>query len=302
MADQNQAAYFFRQMQLIRRVEETLLSLFSQGKIRGTVHTCIGQESTAVGVVGALDKERDVIFSNHRAHGHYIAYGGDITRLIAEVAGKPMGLCGGIGGTQHLHDRNFYTNGIQGGMVPIAVGSAAAEKHRGTGAVTVVFLGDGTLGEGVVYESMNIAALWQLPILFVVDNNQYAQSTPVVLEQAGDLSTRAASFGIASATVSAEAYDPFHVYEAAVKAVTFVRKEVAPFYLLLNSYRLGPHSKGDDHRDPAEIARHAARDPLVRLRETLPAAARQAIEEDVERQLASALTQVFARDEQGGAS
>ena len=300
MDDQNQAVFFYRQMQLIRRVEETLLALFSQGKIRGTVHTCIGQESTAVGVVGALDKERDVIFSNHRAHGHYIAYGGDITRLIAEVAGKPFGLCGGIGGTQHLHDRNFYTNGIQGGMVPIAVGSAAAEKHRGTGAVTVVFLGDGTLGEGVVYESMNIAALWQLPILFVVDNNQYAQSTPVFLEQAGDLATRAASFGIASASVPAEAYDPFHVYEAAVEAVTYVRREVAPFYLLLHSYRLGPHSKGDDHRDPAEIAQYAARDPLVRLRETLPEVQRQTIDEDVERQLASALAQVFAQDEKGG--
>ena len=301
MADQTQAAFFYHQMQLIRRVEETLLSLFSQGKIRGTVHTCIGQESTAVGVVGALDKERDVIFSNHRAHGHYIAYGGDITRLIAEVAGKPSGLCGGIGGTQHLHDRNFYTNGIQGGMVPIAVGSAAAEKHRGTGAVTVVFLGDGTLGEGVVYESMNIAALWQLPVLFVVDNNQYAQSTPVSLGQAGDLATRAASFGIASVSIPAEAYDPFRVYQAAQEAVAYVRNEVAPFYLLLNSYRLGPHSKGDDHRDPAEIAQYAARDPLVRLRETLPEAQRQALDEDVERQLASALALVFAQEDEGGA-
>ena len=263
LARQELAERFYRQMQTIRRVEETLLALFAQGKIRGTVHTCIGQESTAVGVVNALDGEKDVIFSNHRAHGHFIVYSDEVTGLIAEVAGKPTGVCGGIGGTQHLHYRNFYTNGIQGGIVPIAAGSAAAEKHRKTGAITVVFLGDGTMGEGVVYETMNIAALWELPVLFVVDNNQYAQSTPVARAQAGDLSTRAASFGIRSGEVPAEAYDPFSVFEAAQEAVAYVRTASAPYYLLLNSYRLAPHSKGDDHRDPAEIERHRQQDPLL---------------------------------------
>jgi TPP-dependent pyruvate/acetoin dehydrogenase alpha subunit len=288
------AELFYRQMQTIRRVEETLLSLFSQGKIRGTVHTCIGQETTAVGVINALDREKDVIFSNHRAHGHFIAYSDEVTGLIAEVAGKSSGVCGGIGGTQHLHYRNFYTNGIQGGIAPIAAGSAAAEKHRKTGAIAVVFLGDGTMGEGVVYETINIAALWQLPLLFVVDNNQYAQSTPVARAQAGDLSTRAATFGIRSGVVKADEYNPFTVYEMARKAVAYVREESAPYYLLLNSYRLAPHSKGDDHRDPVEIERHRQQDPLIRLGETLPPQRRNAIDDAIERRLTETLARIFA--------
>ncbi len=291
---QNLTETFYRQMQTIRRVEETLLKLFSQGKIRGTVHTCLGQEATAVGVINALDRQRDVIFSNHRAHGHFIAYGDDVAGLIAEVAGKSSGVCGGLGGTQHLHQRNFYTNGIQGGIVPVATGAAAAEKRKGSGAITVVFLGDGTMGEGVVYESFNIAALWNLPILFVVDNNQYAQTTPVIRAQAGRLQDRAVPFGIKTGVVAAEDYDVFSVYQAARRAVTYVRDQSAPYYLLLNSYRLGPHSKGDDHRDESEIARHWQNDPLARLAEQLPPARRQAIDAAIEQRLQTILTAIFA--------
>ncbi len=287
------AETFYRQMQTIRRVEETLLKLFSQGKIRGTVHTCLGQEATAAGVINALDRTRDVIFSNHRAHGHFIAYSDDITGLIAEVAGKTSGVCGGIGGTQHLHYQNFYTNGIQGGIVPVAVGSAAAEKKRGSGAITVVFLGDGTMGEGIVYESFNIAALWRLPILFIVDNNQYAQSTPVSRAQAGRLQDRAASFGIESGGVDAEAYDVFTVFEAARQAAAYVRSHSAPYYLLLNSYRLGPHSKGDDFREKSEIARHWQKDPLTKLADQLPPHRRAAIDEAIESRLAATLADIF---------
>jgi TPP-dependent pyruvate/acetoin dehydrogenase alpha subunit len=293
LSPENLAETFYRQMQTIRRVEETLLKLFSQGKIRGTVHTCLGQEATAAGVINALDRERDVIFSNHRAHGHFIAYSDDVTSLIAEVAGKPSGVCGGIGGTQHLHQRNFYTNGIQGGIAPVATGSAAAEKKRGSGAITVVFLGDGTMGEGIVYESFNIAALWQLPILFVVDNNQYAQSTPVTRAQAGRLQDRAAPFGIESGVVDAEAYDVFAVFEAARRAVDYVRNHSAPYYLLLNSYRLGPHSKGDDFRAESEIARHWQKDPLTQLAGQLPPRQREAIDEAIENRLAAILAAIF---------
>ncbi len=286
-------ATFYQQMRTIRRVEETLLQLFSQGKIRGTVHTCLGQEATAVGVIAALDRKKDVIFSNHRAHGHFLAYSDDITGLIAEVAGLPQGICGGIGGTQHLHKNNFYTNGIQGGMTPIAVGSAAAEKHRGTNAVTVIFLGDGTMGEGIVYESFNIAALWQLPILFVVDNNQYAQSTPVARAQAGQLSQRATPFGIRSHEISARDYNIFNIYTAAQNAIDYVRTRQKPYYLLLNSYRLGPHSKGDDFRDPAEIASHWQTDPLALLADQLPAPQRRQIEQNIEQRLQTIQHQLF---------
>ena len=127
IGEREEAARYYRQMLTIRRVEETLLALFSQGKVRGTVHTSIGQEACAVGVIDAVDVDKDIIFSNHRAHGHFLAYCDDVEGLIAEVTGHPAGVCGGIGGTQHLHKRNLYTNGIQGGMVPNAVGSAVAE-------------------------------------------------------------------------------------------------------------------------------------------------------------------------------
>ena len=157
------------------------------------------------------------------------------------------------------------------------------------------------MGEGVVYETMNIAALWELPVLFVVDNNQYAQSTPVAQAQAGDLATRATSFGIRSGVVPAAAYDPFSVFAAAQEAVAYVRTASAPYYLLLNSYRLAPHSKGDDYRDPAEIEQHRQQDPLLRLGATLPPQRRAAIDTAIAHRLAESLAQVFAdNDEKGG--
>ncbi|HEY52541.1 MAG TPA: thiamine pyrophosphate-dependent dehydrogenase E1 component subunit alpha, partial [Caldilineae bacterium] len=251
IGEREEAARYYRQMLTIRRVEETLLALFSQGKVRGTVHTSIGQEACAVGVIDAIDVDKDIIFSNHRAHGHFLAYCDDVEGLIAEVTGHPAGVCGGIGGTQHLHKRNLYTNGIQGGMVPNAVGSAVAEKHKGTGAITLVFIGDGTLGQGVVYESFNIAALWSAPVLFVVENNQYAQSTPYTLEHAGRLTERASPFGIRSHAIRAD--DVFSVRDAAREAVAYVREQCAPYFLHLETYRLAAHSKGDDLRPQEEI-------------------------------------------------
>ena len=168
----------YETMALIRAVETSLLDLFGKGKLRGTVHTGIGQEAIAAGVLAALDLERDVICSNHRGHGHYLAYCGDAKGLIAEVMGLPVGVCRGVGGSQHLHKRNFYSNGILGGMAPVSVGMALAEKTSKSGAVVVQFAGDGALAEGAFYESFNIAALWKLPYMLVVEDNGYAQSTP----------------------------------------------------------------------------------------------------------------------------
>ena len=183
-------------MFFIRRFEETLLDLFSLGKLVGTTHTYIGQEANAVGVIDHLDPDVDTIFSNHRCHGHYLAFTDDAFGLLCEVMGKAPGVCGGKGGSQHLCKGNFYSNGVLGSIVPVATGIALAEKRKGTGAVSTVFLGDGTLGEGVTYESLNIASLWQLPVLFVVENNHYAQSTPVELELAGSIAARGAAFGV----------------------------------------------------------------------------------------------------------
>jgi 2-oxoisovalerate dehydrogenase E1 component len=252
-------------MLLIRAVEERLLALFSEGKLFGTTHTCIGQETCAVAVLGALDLTRDIVFSSHRCHGHFLMYTGDPDSLIAEIMGRRTGTCGGRGGSQHLCVRNFHSNGVQGGIVPVATGVALAEQRKGSGAVTVCFLGDGTLGEGVLYEALNMAALWRAPILFVLEHNRYAQSTPTAITTAGDVVARAAAFGIATDRRAAE--DPVALSAHLREVVARVRSAGAPFFQVLDTYRLAAHSKGDDDRDPEEIAAHRRTDPLVQLRD-----------------------------------
>lgn len=261
----NQARAFYRTMKVIASVEQTLLDLFSKGLLSGTVHTCLGQEATAAGVVGALDLARDIVFSNHRCHGHYLAYCGDVEGLIAEVMGRATGTCAGIGGSQHLQRDNFYSNGILGGIVPVATGMALAEKSKGSGAIACVFIGDGAMAEGAVYESFNMAALWSLPILFVVEDNGYAQSTPKRLEQAGELRNRGQGWNIP--TLCADGRDVMAVHSAAKQATAAIRTGQGPRILYLETYRLAPHSKGDDFRDRAEIEAARARQPLVRLRD-----------------------------------
>ncbi|HSP96643.1 MAG TPA: thiamine pyrophosphate-dependent enzyme [Candidatus Dormibacteraeota bacterium] len=251
-------------MLLIRAVEERLLSLFAEGKLFGTTHTCIGQETCAVAVIGALDRARDVIFSSHRCHGHYLMYTDAPEPLFAEIMGRRTGICGGRGGSQHLCVDNFHSNGVQGGIVPIATGVALAEQRAGSGAVTVCFLGDGTLGEGVIYEAFNMAALWRAPILFVLEHNRYAQSTPTERTTAGDVAARAAAFGIATDRRPAD--DPVALTAHMREVVARVRRGDGPFFQVLDTYRLAAHSKGDDDRDAAELAAHRADDPLLRLR------------------------------------
>jgi acetoin:2,6-dichlorophenolindophenol oxidoreductase subunit alpha len=188
-------AELYRLLYRIRRFEETVLENFSRGVFFGTTHTYLGQEANAVGVISQLEPQ-DIVFSSHRCHGHFLAYSGDPHLLFAELMGKASGVCAGRGGSQHLHWRNFYSNGVQGGIVPVAVGMALAEKFKGSMALTVAFLGDGTLGEGVVYEALNMASLWQAPILFVLENNRIAQTTPVELALAGNMVERFTAFGI----------------------------------------------------------------------------------------------------------
>jgi 2-oxoisovalerate dehydrogenase E1 component len=255
------------QMLLIRTVEERLLALFAEGKLFGTTHTCIGQETCAVAVIGALDRERDIVFSTHRCHGHFLAYSDDPEALLAEIMGRQTGVCGGRGGSQHLCRRNFYSNGVQGGIVPVATGIALAEKRKRSGAVTVCFLGDGTLGEGVIYESFNMAALWQVPILFVLEHNRYAQSTPTHLTTAGEVTARAAAFGIRTDRRPADNAVALTAHLAGV--VEDVRRGNGPFFQVLDTYRLAAHSKGDDDRSAEELEAHWRNDPLARLRACL---------------------------------
>jgi TPP-dependent pyruvate/acetoin dehydrogenase alpha subunit len=274
----------YEQMVLIRRFEETLLDLFSEGKLTGTTHTYIGQEADAVGVIAHLDPERDVVFSNHRCHGHYIAFTGDLFGLLSEVMGRATGTCGGKGGSQHLHRGNFYSNGVQGSIIPVSTGIALAEKAKGTGAVTTVFIGDGTLGQGALYECLNMASLWSLPLLFVVEDNAYAQTTPKQLAVAGDIPARAAAFGIETAEL--DTTDVTEIHAAAEKAIGYVRETGRPFFLVLHTYRFSPHSKGDDFREATEIEERRARDPLLVAGARLDDDARARIETTVERLIA----------------
>lgn len=278
----------YRTMLLIRRFEERLLAEFSTGKLVGTTHTYIGQEANAAGIFAVADPD-DVVFSNHRCHGHFLAYGGDPYRLAAELMGKASGLVGGRGGSQHIHWRNFYSNGIQGGIVPVATGMALAEKVAKTGKIALAFLGDGTLGEGAVYESLNIASLWNLPILFVVENNRYAQTTPVEQAVAGTIAGRFTALGIPA--WERDTSDVLEVRAAAAEVTESVRRDGRPVGLILHTYRFSAHSKGDDVRDPAEIARAREKDPLIVHGARLTGAERQ----QAEAETAALINDAFAR-------
>lgn len=247
---------------LIRRTEEQLLRLFSQGKLFGTVHTCIGQEFVGVSVARALRPE-DTLFSNHRGHGHFLAYCDDVTGLIGEVMGRSIGVCAGRGGSQHLHRDNYYSNGIQGGIVPVATGLGLGHKLRRTSGISVVFIGDGTLGQGSVYESMNIASKWRLPLLIVCENNLFAQSTSQSQTLAGDICLRARAFGIE--TARSDTWNWPGLFETMRECAARVRETGRPIFHRVDTFRLKAHSKGDDNRPPDYVEAHLRRDPLHAL-------------------------------------
>ncbi len=273
----NQTLY--RTLYLIRRFEETVLDRFPSGVFYGTTHTYLGQEADAVGVLTHLHAG-DVVFSNHRCHGHFLAYGGDPRRLFAELMGKATGVCAGRGGSQHLHWKDFYSNGVQGGIVPIATGMALAEKLKGSGAVTLAFLGDGTLGEGVICEALNMASLWAAPILFVLENNHIAQTTPVEQGVAGDIPARFTAFGIPAQHLDSS--DVCEILPVASELLEGVRTNGRPHALILDTCRFGPHSKGDDTRSPQEIdLLKQTRDPVSIHGTRLSRDERHAIEAEV---------------------
>ncbi len=255
----NQTLY--RRLFLIRCFEETVLDNFSKGVFPGTTHTYLGQEANAVGVLSHLT-QNDIVFSNHRAHGHFLAYGGEPHLLFAELMGRSTGVCGGRGGSQHLHWKNFYSNGIQGGIVPIATGMALAEKRKGSNTIVIAFLGDGTLGEGVVYEAFNLASKWQAPILYVLENNRIAQTTPINMSLAGSITARFSAFGIPYCEV--ESSDVLVLSPLAEKWIRYVRQTQSPAALIIHTHRFGPHSKGDDTRPADLIAELRTRyDPIL---------------------------------------
>jgi acetoin:2,6-dichlorophenolindophenol oxidoreductase subunit alpha len=257
--DEAKPLRLYRRMFLIRRFEETLLELFSEGALNGTTHCCIGQEANAVGILEHVTPG-DHVFSNHRCHGHYLAHTGDVFGLLAEIMGKAAGVCGGIGGSQHIGAPGFKSNGIQGGIVPAAAGIALAQKLRGGDRFSLVFIGDGTLGEGVVYETLNLAALWQLPLWIVLEDNGWAQSTPLQHNLAGNMATRFAAFGIPVEEL--DSTDVSEIDRLAEKTAVELRRTRGPRASILHTYRLCHHSKSDDNRPPAEVAARWEREPL----------------------------------------
>ena len=247
---------------LIRRLEEKLLQLFSKGKITGTVHTCIGQELIGACLAKNLNKN-DYIVSNHRGHGHYIACTGDIKGLLAEVMGKKTGVCQGMGGSQHILAHNYISNGIQGGMSPIAAGIALAYQIKKKKDIVVAFIGDGTLGQGVLYETLNICGLWHLPLLFILENNGYAQSTSMRQSFCGSIKKRIEGFGIQY--INTDTWDIKSLTSKITTAVNIVKNNQTPCLLEVETYRLKSHSKGDDNRDEKEIIHYLQKDILTQI-------------------------------------
>jgi TPP-dependent pyruvate/acetoin dehydrogenase alpha subunit len=283
---------YFRDMLRIRRFEETVLEEFKRGVFSGTTHTSIGQEADAVGVIRQLLPD-DIILTNHRCHGHFLAYGGDMRALFAELMGRQTGICGGRGGSQHIHYKNLYSNGVQGGIVPIAVGMALAEKQKKSEAAVVVFIGDGTLGEGVIYEAFNMASLWSAPLLIVVENNHIAQTTPTEYALAGDIRMRFQAFGIPALEL-----DTSSVMEIAGNTFQLMREvheDYAPRALILNTQRFGPHSKGDDTRSEQVVALlKEQQDPITLMEKQLSSASVSSIRAEVEQQVKIAFETALA--------
>jgi len=260
---------------LIRLTEQLLLELFSKGLLSGTTHTCIGQELCQMSVVRALDDPDDVVLSNHRNHGHFLTYSGAFEALVCEVMGRESGVCGGIGGSQHIAYRHFHSNGVQAGMTAIGAGLALARRMRSSKAIVSCFIGDGTLGEGLLYESLNLASVWKAPMLFVVENNGIAQTTPTAGTIGGTIRARGEAFGLRTWELDDSDAEFLDKVDAVVRGV---RESRAPGFLVIHTRRLGPHSKGDDLRDAAEMDAIRARDPLARLGARLGDAVRSGIE------------------------
>jgi len=261
-----------RQMIRIRCFEDKCAELYTQEKIRGFLHLYDGEEAIAVGVIPVLEK-RDRIVATYREHGHALVRGVPMTAVMAEMYGKQEGCSHGRGGSMHLFDKatNFHGgNAIVGGGLPLSVGLALAEKMQGNDVVTVCFFGEGAVAEGEFHESLNLAALWSLPVLFVCENNLYAMGTALALSESEmDIQRKAACYRIPAEAV--DGMDVVAVEAAARRAVHTVRETHKPYFLECRTYRLRPHSMFDPqlYRDKAEVEKWRPHEPIVRFKEWL---------------------------------
>jgi pyruvate dehydrogenase E1 component alpha subunit len=264
---------FLREMLLIRRFEEKVEERFRAGDLSGFLHVAIGQEAIAVGVCRALE-DGDVISSTHRAHAHTLAKGTHPNEVMAEMYGKVEGCSHGYGGSMHLYDvarGNLGANAVVGGGLPAMVGAGLAFKLRGEPRVSVPFFGDGATNIGTFHESLNLAQLWQLPVVFVCENNGFAESTPAWQQlPIEDLSQRAVAYGMHTITVDGQ--DVEAVYQAAKKATAYARDGKGPVFLLARTYRLTGHYVGDPqvYRSKDEFRQtQATQDPVIKLKDAI---------------------------------
>jgi pyruvate dehydrogenase E1 component alpha subunit len=244
-----QHLHMYRQMAKIRAFEEQVNELYKGAKMPGLAHLYVGEEGVAVGVCEALRRD-DVITSTHRGHGHCLAKGAAVDRMFAELLGKEAGYCRGKGGSMHIADQdtgNLGANAIVGGSAGIATGAALSAKMRGTDQVAVCFFGDGALGQGLLYESMNMAALWSLPVIYVCENNLYGEYTPCGETIAGEILGRATAFGIPAESVDGQ--DVVAVNATMRRLVERARRGEGPSFLEAKTYRYYGHHVGDVNRE-----------------------------------------------------
>jgi TPP-dependent pyruvate/acetoin dehydrogenase alpha subunit len=266
--------HMYQQMARIRAFEEKVNELYTSALMPGLAHLYIGQEGVAVGVCEALERE-DYITSTHRGHGHCLAKGASVEGMFAELLGKEAGYCRGKGGSMHIADLdsgNLGANAIVGGSAGIATGAAFSAKHLGNGRVAVCFFGEGALGQGLMYEVMNLAALWKLPVIYVCENNQYNEYTHYSETTAGEITARPEAFGIHTETANGQ--DVRAVYEKMKELVERVRNDGGPVFLLCETYRYRGHHVGDIDRayyrsKEEEQAWMTERDPLKNLADWL---------------------------------
>ncbi|QBD81655.1 thiamine pyrophosphate-dependent dehydrogenase E1 component subunit alpha [Ktedonosporobacter rubrisoli] len=262
----------YEQMMTIRQFEERAGREFAAGKIPGFVHLYAGEEAVAVGVCAHLTDE-DFITSHHRGHGHCIAKGVDIRAMVAELLGREAGACRGKGGSMHIadvHKGMLGANGIVGEGFPLATGAGLTAKHNGRGQVAVCFFGDGAANQGTFHESLNLAGIWKLPVIFVAENNGYAESTPVTYHMScRDIAERAAGYSMPGLTV--DGLNIFAVYEAAGEAIARARRGEGPSLIECKTYRYYGHFEGDTitYRTREEVASYRSRDPILALRNSL---------------------------------
>ena len=321
MPDRDELIEMLRLMYRIRSFEEGLRGLYdrqayfdateiaadeydseSKGIVGGAAHLCIGQEAVAVGACAALEKD-DYVVSSHRGHGHAIAKGADVGRMMAELMGREDGCSHGCGGSMHLYDQEIGLlggNGIVGAGIPITMGAAFSAKYRGTRQVAIGFFGDGAANQGTFHESLNIAALWDLPVIYICENNQHAFTTPTEIAMATpDVADRASAYGIPGKVV--DGMDVLEVYDAVSEAVERARDGQGPSLLECKTYRFEAHcGVSGQHEYPDELEEWIKRDPIKLLEEklqqdeALSTDEQAAMEEEIKAEIEEAV--VFAKN------